>query len=156
MGLFENIKNEPVSRLDVRQPVLVQPTDTVRKAIAEMHQAGLGCAIVIDTDRKPVGMLTESIVVQLIAKGVDYLDDAVLQHMADRFAWVASTDPVAQVLESMQIKNVRFLCVVDQSGCVTGLTGQKGLMEYVADHFPNQVMVQRIGREARIHQREGA
>ena len=93
---------------------------------------------------------------QLIAKGAAYLDDPVSMHTADRFPWVSSTDPVAQVLESMQVKNVRFLCVVDEAGRVTGVTGQKGLMEYIAEHFPNQVMVQRIGREAQMHQREGA
>ncbi len=56
----------------------------------------------------------------------------------------------------MKIKNVRFLCVVDEDRRVVGLTGQKGLMEYVADHFPRQVMVQRIGCTPFLATREGA
>ena len=40
----------------------------------------------------------------------------------------------------------RFLCVLDEDGRTrVALTGQKGLSEYIADHFPQQVMVQRVG-----------
>ena len=56
----------------------------------------------------------------------------------------------------MQLKNLRFLCVVDENGQVAGLTGQRGLMEYVAEHFPGEVMVQRIGQPPYLSDREGA
>ena len=39
---------------------------------------------------------------------------------------------------------------------IAGLTGQKGLIEFVADHFPGQVMVQRIGGQPYPSDREGA
>jgi hypothetical protein len=45
--------------------------------------------------------------------------------------------------------------VVDEEGKVTALAGQKSLMEYVAEHFPGQVMVQRIGCPP-CSEREGA
>ncbi len=56
----------------------------------------------------------------------------------------------------MLLKNVRMLCVVDEQGRVVGLTGQRGLMEYVAEHFPGEVMVQRIGQPSYMSDREGA
>ncbi len=52
--------------------------------------------------------------------------------------------------------NVRFLVVVDDEGCVAGLTGQKGLMEYIAEQFPQEVLVQLVGTEPYPHSREGA
>ena len=76
--------------------------------------------------------------------------------MAEQLPWVKLSDPIADVLEAMQLKNLRFLCVIDEEGQLAGLTGQKGLMEYVADHFPSQVMVQRIGSKPYITDREGA
>ena len=66
------------------------------------------------------------------------------------------SDPIVSVLESLELKNIRFLAVVDEDGRLAGLTGQKGLMEYVADHFPGEVMVQRVGQTPFLHQREGA
>jgi hypothetical protein len=56
----------------------------------------------------------------------------------------------------MQTKNLRFVVVTDEDGKAIALTGQKGLMEYVAEHFPQQVMVQRVGVKPYSSQREGA
>ena len=101
-------------------------------------------------------MVTESMIVQLLVHDPGCLKDEARLHMAEQWPRVKATDPVAEVVEAMEIKNVRFLCVVDEEGRVIGLTGQKGLMEYVADHFPQQVMVQRVGCPPSLHSREGA
>ena len=46
--------------------------------------------------------------------------------------------------------------VLDNDGKVIALTGQKGLMEYIADHYPGQIMVQRVGVPPYSQSREGA
>jgi hypothetical protein len=76
--------------------------------------------------------------------------------MADYWCCVNTSDPIAKVVAAMQAQNVRFVCVLDDEGRVTALSGQKGVMEYVAEHFPGQVMVQRIGCAPYTQQREGA
>lgn len=156
MGLLENMKREHVEKLALRKPVTVPPETPIREVIQRMRDAHLGCAIVLDDDRKPEGMFTESMLTQLLVHDRDALDDAVSTQMATQWPWVKLSDPIAHVLEAMQIKNVRFICVVDDKGRLAGLTGQKGLMEYVADHFPEQVMVQRIGNTPYLQEREGA
>ncbi len=156
MGLYANMCNETVSRLPLREPVVCRREDTVRRAVQLMRERKLGCVIVVGDDHKPVGMFTESMLVQLLARKPDAINDPVESEMAERWAWVTLSDPIADVLEAMQVKNVRFICVVDDEGRVAGLAGQKGLMEYVADHFPGQVMVQRVGCAPYTHQREGA
>ena len=156
MGLHENMRNEPVSQLALREPVTTVPTDSMREAIQQMREKKLGCAVVVDDESKPIGMLTESMITHMIAQKAAILDDPVQQHMAEQLPWVKLTDPIGDVLEAMQLKNLRFLCVIDDEGKLAGLTGQKGLMEYVADHFPKQVMVQRIGSKPYMTEREGA
>lgn len=155
MGLKQDMVEEPVSRLTLREPVLCAPKDTVRVVIERMRRSQLGCVILVDKDRKPVGMFTESMLTQLLANGASVLDDPIVQHSAQQWPWVRQTDPVFDVLEAMQAKNVRFICVVDDDGRVVGLTGQKGLMEYIAEHYPEQVMVQRVGCPPSLD-REGA
>lgn len=147
--------NEPVTQLALREPVLCRPGESVRVAVARMREKKLGCVIVIDENQKPLGMFTESMLTQMLASGATTLDEPVESHMAVKWPWVKQTDPIANVLEAMMTKNVRFICVVDDEGRVTGLTGQKGLMEYVAEHFPQQVMVQRVGSPPPA-EREGA
>lgn len=156
MGLHAKMSTEPVSRLNIRPALRVEPTSTVREAIEVMREGKLGCAVVADSKDRPVGVFTEAMLRALMAKGAPPLTDPVNAHMAETFAWVKETDPIEMVLDGMEAKNVRFVVVVNKSGKVIGLTGQKGLMEYVAEHFPGEVMVQRLGAEPYPQQREGA
>lgn len=156
MSLKENLATEPVRRMNLRTPVLVDETKAVREAVAAMRAAKLGCAIVIDSQRKPAGMLTEAVVREKLARGGAFLDEPVSAHMARTFPWVRLDDPVELVLDAMQTNNTRFICVVDEEQRVAGLTGQKGLMEYIAEHFPRQVVVQRVGGDEYTQEREGA
>jgi CBS domain-containing protein len=156
MGLQENMQKETVSRLALRAPVTADRDTTVRQAVTLMRERKLGCTIVIDQDGKPIGMFTESMLTQLLAENAAGIDEPLEKHMTEQLPWVRSTDPIVNVLEAMELKNTRFLCVVDDEDRLAGLTGQKGLMEYVAEHFPSQVMVQRIGGKPYTQDREGA
>ena len=155
MGLFVNINNERVRDLNLREPVLAKPDDKLRDVVRAMRKLNLGCAILVDDDRKPAGMLTESILTQIVALNSSAMDENVGAHAAEVWPQVTLDDPIAAVLEALEIKNVRFLSVVDASGRIAGLTGQKGLMEYIADHFP-KVTVQRVGQSISTKTREGA
>lgn len=156
MGLFENMNSDPVQDLNLRDPVLAKGDETVRNVVRRMQEMDLGCAILIDDDRKPIGMFTERMLTQIMASDPGLLDQPVVSQAADRWPQVTLSDPIVSVLDSLELKNVRFLSVVDDDGRIAGLTGQKGLMEYVADHFPGQVMVQRVGQKPYMHDREGA
>lgn len=156
MGLQQNFHDEPVSRLSLREAVTVAPDLTLKQAVTSMRDKDLGCAIVTDKESKPIGIFTESLLTQLLVQnGQKALNERVQDYMTT-CPWVKRTDPILFVLEAMQLKNVRFLAVVDEEGRVAGLTGQKGLIEFVADHFPGQVMVQRIGGKPNPTEREGA
>ncbi|MFC1757339.1 CBS domain-containing protein [Planctomycetota bacterium] len=156
MGLFENMTRDSVGDLNMREPVLVRPDETVRSVVKLLHDQRIGCAILVDDDKKPIGMFTESMLSQLVIKNPSAIDEPVGTHAAKRWPQVCITDKVASVLDALEVKNTRFLAVVDEEGRVCGLAGQKGLMEYVAEHFPNQVMVQRMGQKTQMQHREGA
>jgi len=156
MGLQDNARNEQVSQLSLREPVTATSDENIRTIITRMRGRRLGCTVIVDSGRNPVGMFTEGMLTQLIVHDPGAVDEPVKKHMADRWPWLKATDPIADAVDALQAKNVRFLCVVDDEGRLVGLAGQKGLMEYVADHFPGQVMVQRIGGTRFPDKREGA
>ena len=145
MALQENLRNETVDKLKLRQALTARPGSLVRDAVTQMREHELGCVFVVDEDRKPVGVFTESMLTMMIAHHPEQLDDPIEKRMAKRVPWVSIKDPILEVLEAMQLKNIRLLCVVDENQRVVGLTGQRGLMEYIAEHFPGEVTVQRIG-----------
>ena len=157
MGLRENLQNEPVSSLPLREAVIVYPSTTVRAAIGQMRENRLGCAIVVNDEGKPIGTFSEARLVDLLLANPSALDeDCVERHLDKDWAAVKLADPISSVLLAMQSKDLRFVCVTDETGKAKALTGQKGLIEYVAEHFPQQVMVQRLGGKPTIEKREGA
>lgn len=156
MGLRVNLLKEPVSRLALRDPVVVHPDTSVRDCIGQMREQGLGCVIAIDNARRPLGIFTEAMLRQLLVTNAAAVENPVREHMTREIQLVQLTDPVVKVLETMQHQKTRFVGVIDEDGRLAGLTGQKGLMEYIAEHFPQQVMVQRIGVAPYLAEREGA
>ncbi|MCA9054708.1 MAG: CBS domain-containing protein [Planctomycetaceae bacterium] len=156
MGLHENMRSEPVSNLSLRTAVEMQASQTIRESVQAMRTAQLGCVVVVDDHRKPVGLFTEAMLRTLMAKSTDVLDHQLEAEMATTYPWAQAGDSIEMVVDAMEAKNARFVVVVDDAGQLAGLTGQKGLMEYVAEHFPGEVMVQRIGTAPYPARREGA
>lgn len=157
MGLKENLHSECVSKLPMREAVLIQPGTTVRQAVEILQAKQLGCAVVVDADGKPIGFFTERTLIELLLQQPESLDQILVQeHLEKDWHCVRSSEPIATVLDLIQKQGARFVCELDEQGKAVGLTGQKGLSEYVADHFPAEVMVQRIGGQPGMETREGA
>jgi CBS domain-containing protein len=157
MGLREDINNETVSQLPIHPAVTVPADTTVAQAVAAMKKAKLGCVFVVDDLGRPTGKFTERQVLRLVCDCVPF-DEPVARHAVPipEEGCVRLTDPVVKVLESMRTTRLRFLCVVDDEGKVAGLTGQKGLMAYITDHFPRRIKVQMMTGNLHMNSREGA
>lgn len=156
MTFRQELNEETVASLPTRKAIMVQPYTLVRAAIAVMRNRGLGCAVIIDHAQRPSGIFTEHSVIQLLNKNV-CLDDTPVCDFADpSFIQVKQTDPIMHVWEAVQTAAVRFVCVTDEQGRAIGITGQRGLSEYLADCFARQITVQRLGNTPWMKQREGA
>jgi CBS domain-containing protein len=136
---------------------LISPEATVRQAAEIMQAKKLGCAVVVNLEGKPIGVFTERTLIDLLLQQPDNLGEILVrEHLEKEWFCVRSTDPISTVLDLIQNRDARFVCEVDENGRAIGLTGQKGMSEYIADHFPGQVMVQRIGGHPGMESREGA
>ena len=155
MGLKESLAGATVGELALREPALVPPPTPLSTAVEKMNERQLGCLFVVDAERRPIGLFTESDLTRLLHQSPGALTDPIENHATGGFVTVTREDRVSRVLEAMQREDTRFVCVVDQKGVVAGLTGQKGLMEFVAEHFPQQVMVEHVSSRP-LEQREGA
>jgi len=155
MGLLENTRTEPVRRLSLRQPATVLREATVADAVRAMRKARLGCVVIVDEDHRPVGLFTEAMLRMLLSQSSAVIQEPIAAHLAEQFPCVLASDPIELLLDAMETKNVRFVPVVDDEGRLIGLTGQKGMMEYVAEHFPRVVLGQRVGTRPFPAHREG-
>jgi CBS domain-containing protein len=122
-----------------------------------MREKRLGCTIVVDESGKAVGAFTERNVIELLLQQPGDLSAMQVDHHLDDDWFVTKQgDPIHATMTTIAKRGARFICVVDDEGRPVALTGQKGLSEYVAEHFPQQVMVQRIGGKPGMETREGA
>ena len=156
MGLHHDILSDPVSVLELRQAIAVDRETTVRCAADLMRQKGLGSVVVVNDENSPIGKFTERLLLKLLLEKPEGLDDPLGQHMYTESTSVKTSDPIAKLIECMDVEKLRYVIVIDEQGHPVGLAGQKSLMEYIVDHFPRQVKVQETATKLHMDQREGA
>ncbi len=156
MTLHKELADFTIGSLTLRTPVTVQSGTTLRVAVAQMRAQQLGCAVLVDDDRHPVGIFTEQTLLKALVNGTA-LDSATVDDFQDpAFLTVTASDPVADIWNAVIGDGVRFVCVTDAAGELVGLTGQRGLAEHISECCPQQVMVQRLGGQSVMQEREGA
>lgn len=157
MGLREFITHETVADLHLRPALTATAEVSVRQAIQLMRDDNLGCVFVVDDQGRPLGKFNERQVLKLV-RGCVSLDEPVGNHIVQlpEAGIVHMDTPVDKALYGMSQSRLRFMCVVDDAGKVIALTGQRGLMEYVVEHFPRQIKVQMMASKLHIDTREGA
>lgn len=156
MGLRENIKTDSVEELAVRDLIAVKKTATVRDAVELMRKRRLGCVIVVDGKGKPIGKFTERQLLKMLLSDIGALDQPISKVMYDDPNAISEKASIQKMVELMEARRIRFICVVDEKGKAIGLSGQKGLMEYIAEFFPRQVKAQLMEPKLSMSQREGA
>ncbi len=156
MGFRDDLEQDPISSLPIRDAVVIQPDTTLREAVELMRARALGCAIVVDPSGTPSGMFTEKCLLHALRRDASLDDRTVSDHLEPEFRVVASSEPIARVWDAIERDGLRFICVTDEDGKLVGVTGQRGIAEYLAESFPRQVVVQRLGSTPWMQQREGA
>jgi len=156
MGLQHNIQNEPASTLSVRPVSTLKPETTVADAVSAMREAGQGCVVVVDEKEKPAGTFTEYDLIDLLLKDPEAMNRHIGDHLSPQWGCVRQDSPIACIIRAMQDYHLRFVVVADTNGRAVGLTGQRGMCEYITDHFPRQVVASRVGGKPDFEKREGA
>lgn len=156
MGLTQDIYNQPVSALPVTKPVTLAGSVSTREAIRRMLDERQGCVIVVDENGRAEGKFTEHQLARLLVERPGFLDEPVGQHIREYWAQIRHNEPIASVIHKLQTYRQRHVIVVDDEGVVTGVVGQKGLMEYLTEQFPRLVKVQMMGTRVAMDSREGA
>ena len=156
MSFQEDLAGERVESLPLRDAIAIDKHTILRAAIAMMRTHNLGCAVIVDSVCRPTGIFTEQSVIGMLV-GDASIDAQPVSAFADpHFFVVKLTDPISDVWDAVVHQAARFVCVTDEEGQLVGLTGQRGLAEYVCDCFANQIAVQRLGSTPWMLEREGA
>lgn len=133
MGWRESLSDEYVETLALRAAITVSSETIVRGAVAQMRFNELGCAVVVDSRQRPMGIFTERSVIDVLVEDVSLDDQLVGRFLDSKGLQVRRSDPMLAVWDTIQQRGFRFVCVTDDEGRLVGVTGQRGLAEYVAE-----------------------
>jgi len=100
--------------------VTVRPEQTIREALGLLAQHNIGALVVVDAERRPVGMLSERDIVRTAVKNEAVFTVLVSQLMSRNLILGTPGDDVGAVGSTMVERRIRHLPVMD-SGKLVGI-----------------------------------
>ncbi|MEM6762726.1 MAG: CBS domain-containing protein [Pseudomonadota bacterium] len=112
-------------------PFTVTADQMVSDAVATMAERSYGAAIVVDGDKKVVGILTErDVVKRIVDPGLDARATPVSQIMTANPSVATESDEIEAWMKTMSQKRFRRIPVVDGEGRIKAVLTQTDLMAY--------------------------
>jgi signal-transduction protein with cAMP-binding, CBS, and nucleotidyltransferase domain len=144
---------EPIKSLHRRAGhVAVPPGTTIGQAARIMKEHRVGCVLVEDGG-KLFGIFTErDILTKLVGTGYDPAKVAIDGVMTRNPETLTPEDPIAFALQRMSVGGFRHLPLVDSGGHPVGILSVKDIVDYLAEHFPQEILniPPEPGRQPRI------
>jgi len=151
-----NMLRRPISVLEPRTPVVVEPQTSALEAITIMQKARIGCVLVARAGRLK-GIFTErDVLTQVVGRGIDPGKTPVRKLMTKDPESLRLTDSIAYALNKMGLGDYRHVPLVDSADAPVGIISVKDIVHYVVGFFPKEIMnLPTLPRGNYTTQREG-
>jgi signal-transduction protein with cAMP-binding, CBS, and nucleotidyltransferase domain len=115
-----------------KAPVITfSPEDKVISAVKVMSEKNYGASVIIDKNRKPVGIITErDFMRRILAKGLNPNTTPISEIMTQDLKLASEDDQVVEWLRVMSNERFRHLPVVDENGVLINLMSQGDFVSY--------------------------
>ena len=117
----------PLGQLIKREPVSVTPDTITRKALQQMADDHVGCMVVVDEGRKPVGILTQSDILTRVVLPAFDLSRPISEVMSKSPHVMFSSASAYDAALEMATHGVRHLLVVDGEERLLGVVSERDL-----------------------------
>jgi CBS domain-containing protein len=108
--------------------------ETVMDAAIRMRDNNVGCLVIVDGERKPVGIVTDrDIVTRSVADELNPSDTVVSAVMTDQPRSVDESTPIEQALSTMGGAGARRLVVTGEEGNLVGLLTLDDVLELMVE-----------------------
>jgi CBS domain-containing protein len=132
---------EPIRSLHRRAGhVAVPPGTTIGGAARIMKEHRVGC-VLVEAEGRLLGIFTErDILTKLVGTGYDPAKVLVDGVMTRNPETLTPEDPIAFALHRMSVGGFRHLPLVDAAGRPVGILSVKDIVDYLAEHFPEEIL----------------
>jgi CBS domain-containing protein len=139
MDLKEALQNEKVAHLDLSGFCQVRAGTIVRQALSQMRASEQNVCLVFDGHRL-CGIITDRDVLRKIAAAPAVWDQAVETIMSADPVTIRPDVAASEALRIMDEKAIRNLPVLANDGRVTGTMTHQTIIDYLAAHFPGEIL----------------
>jgi len=139
MTIEQALRDERLGNLPLSDPACVKPGTSLRETLRLMRQESAGCVLVCDGERL-VGIFTERDVLdKLIGRGVSE-SEPVDRFMTPDPAYLGPSASLGEAVRLMTEGGYRHIPLLDDRGRRAGLIAARDIVNYVAEHFPAEVV----------------
>ena len=120
----------------VRTVHFAGPGESAREAARRMLALDVGTLVVLDDERRPVGLVTDrDLMCECIANARDPDNTTVSALMAAPLVTVLAETPIEDALATMARDGVRRLVVVDADGALVGILALDDVLELLSEEM---------------------
>jgi CBS domain-containing protein len=127
-----SVLHDPVRKLKFKSPVTIPLDAKLGLALDRMVEHSVGALLVVDTDGKLVGILTERDYLRKIVGLVhDYAHKPICDYMTPEPETVSPDSLLAVALQKMDVGGYRHLPVVEEDGRPVGLVSVRDVIRHI-------------------------
>jgi CBS domain-containing protein len=110
------------------------PDQLVGEAVTLCQKHHIGSVVVVDSERRVLGIFTDRDYINKIAGGQPGMDsDSISKHMTPNPKSVKLNDPVMKAALSMRLGRFRHVVIVDDNNVLGGLISVKDVLDWMMD-----------------------
>lgn len=118
-----------------RDVITLEPKESLRSALEKMNLNKVSCVVVAE-GKKPVGILTERDIIQLIHHNIDFDVTELMSVMKSPVIAVSEETDIPEAANLMEINDLRRLVVVDGEHNIIGIITQTDVIKTLSiDYF---------------------
>ena len=130
----KGLLKDRIEVLQPRPPLTVAPETPVGDVLKRMVAEGIGCAAIVDGERRLLGLFTERDA--LLRMNVDAAKMAVKpvsSLMTKNPATLRARDKIAFALQRMNVGGFRHIPILDDDEKLVGVISVRGILQYLTD-----------------------
>ena len=128
-----------IEKICQRDVCVAQLDETIQDAAQRLHDLDVGSLVVLDGDKKPIGILTDrDVALRIVCDAKDPKTTTVSDIMTSHPVTIPMTTSNEDALKRMRVLGVRRLIVADNEGRLAGIVA---LDDIIAQHVEEMTLI---------------
>ncbi len=139
MSIEKAFENAKVWHLKLHTPLCVEEETSLRDTISQMQERNTGCACIL-RKKRVVGVFSERDILRKIIMARFSLDEPISKHMTQDPIVASKEISVGEAIRLMETNEVRHIPLVDARREFVGIVSIRNIIDFLAEHYPAEVL----------------